>query len=88
MSGEFIEFFNELLYGSGAMVGLVIILAILLLLVLAIQYGSIVGIPASIIMIILYWENIPSYSIAMWNTIIMFFGIVLMLIIDVARARG
>jgi len=52
---------------------------------LAIKYGSIVTIPISAILIVLYWENIASSSIAMWNTIILFFGIILMLVIEVKR---
>ena len=67
------------------MLGLIIILVLLLFLVLAIKYGSIVTIPISAILIVLYWENIESSSIAMWNTIILFFGIILMLVIEVKR---
>jgi len=86
MAGEIVELFTELLYGSGAMIGVMIILVLLLFIVGTIKYGSIVAIPISCIMIVLYWDNIPSYSIAMWNTIIMFLGMALMLIIEVKRS--
>jgi len=67
------------------MLGLIIILVLLIFLVLAVKYGSIVAIPISAILIVRYWENIASSSIAMWNTIILFFGIILMLVIEVKR---
>ena len=85
MASEIAELFREFLFGEGAMLGLIIILVLLLFLVLAIKYGSIVTIPISAILIVLYWENIASNSIAMWNTIILFFGIILMLVIEVKR---
>jgi len=85
MASEIAELFREFLFGEGAMLGLIIILVLLLFLVLAIKYGSIVTIPISAILIVLYWENVASSSIAMWNTIILFFGIILMLVIEVKR---
>lgn len=85
MAGEIVELFTELLYGSGAMLGVIIILVLLMFLVISVKYGSIVGIPISVIMIVQYWQNVASSSIAMWNTLILFFGIVLMLIIEVKR---
>ena len=85
MAGEIAELFTEFLFGEGAMLGLIVILVLLLFLVLGIKYGSIVTIPISCILIVLYWENIASSSIAMWNTIILFFGIILMLLIEVKR---
>lgn len=85
MAGEIAEVFKELLFGEGAMLALIIILVLLLFLVLGIKYGSIVAIPISCILIVLYWENVASSSIAMWNTIILFFAIILMLVIEVKR---
>lgn len=87
MTGEFIEFFEELLYGSGAIIGVLVIAVLLTLLVMRVKYGSIITIPISAILIVLYWENIEAYSLVMWNSVIMFFTIVLALILEGTRNK-
>jgi hypothetical protein len=43
MAGEFIEFFTELMFGSGSWIGLIIIVAILLVITGINKYGGIIA---------------------------------------------
>lgn len=82
MAGEFIEFFNELLFGSGAWIGLILILSIALLVSYKAKYSSIIFM---MILIMLNWEywgevgdKILESSVFMWSIIISYMGIIIL----------
>ena len=79
------EFFTEFLFGVGAPLGAILIIILLALFVLRVKYGAMVSIPASAIMMILYLDNIPVTSIAMWNIFLMFLSMVLSIALEVKR---
>lgn len=81
----FAEFFNELLFGSGAWLGFLLIITIVLLLSLKVKYSSIILIPTTIMIGILYLENVAVNSNFMWATIIMFLLTPFMLLIESQR---
>jgi hypothetical protein len=75
MAGDFIEFFNELLLGSGAWFGLIIACAILLVIASINKFGGIVAMPVAILLSFEYMDHDLG-----WNAVIMFFcGIVVLI---------
>jgi len=70
MSAEITKVFNELLFGSGAWIGLIIILAIMLPLSVKIKYSSVIWIIVMIFLEIEYYNNIARSSNFMWAIII------------------
>jgi len=72
MAGEFQELFNELLYGSGAWIGFLIILSIILLVSVSVKHSGIIFIPICIFIGIFYLDNVAVNSNFMWSAIIMF----------------
>jgi len=70
MSAEITEVFDELLFGSGAWIGLIIILAIMLPLSVKIKYSSVIWIIVMIFLEIEYFNNISRESNFMWAIII------------------
>lgn len=85
MAGEFIEFFEELLFGSGAYLGLLLIVCVILLLTVAVKYSAIFTVPFSVLMIGLYLENASPYNNFMWASVLMVFVIVLVIAIEYKR---
>ena len=85
MAGEFIEFFEELLFGSGVIFGFLIINLMLIGLLLKVKYSAILTLPISALMIVLYFTNISVSSNFMWLTFLMFFSMILQLTIEVKR---
>lgn len=57
LAGEFVEFFTELLFGSGNIFGILIILAIMGGMVIASKWMSIPAIALSVIMAFQYFNN-------------------------------
>jgi len=70
MSAEITEVFEELLFGSGAWIGLIIILAIMLPLSVKLKYSSAIWIIVMIFLEIEYYNNISRSSNFMWAIII------------------
>lgn len=74
-SGDFIEFFEELLYGSGAWIGLLLILGLVLVVTLKVKYSSALFVPFMIFMGLFYMDNVAEnvdfiYSVFMsWATV-------------------
>lgn len=85
MAGEFIEFFNELLYGSGAYLGLLIIVALLLFISIGVKYSTLFTVPFSVLMIAFYLANADPYNNFMWSSVIMVFVIILEIAIEYKR---
>jgi len=85
MPGEFIEFFNELMYGSGAWIGLILILGLSLLIVAKVKYSSA---PFAIIFLFLgifYLDNVAADSNFIWSALIMWFMIPFLAFIEFKR---
>jgi len=79
MAGEFIEFFQELMYGSGAWIGLIIILGISLLVVAKVKYSSA---PFAIIFLFLgifYLNNVAADADFIWAVLIIMWLLTLIL---------
>lgn len=79
------EFFTELFLGSGAFLGLAIILIIMILAISLNKWASAFFVPLSIFMGIWYLENLPSNSSLMWNGIILLCTIPFQVIGVIAR---
>jgi len=75
MANEAQEFFQELLYGEGAFLGLILILTILILVNYKYKNSGILFIPIAIMMGIQYLNNISTSSNFMWCAIIMFLAV-------------
>jgi len=75
MPNEAQEFFQELLYGEGAFLGLILILTILILVNYKYKNSAILFIPIAIMMGIQYLNNISTSSNFMWCAIIMFLAV-------------
>lgn len=81
MTGEAVEFFNELLFGSGSWLGLILIIVICLLVVSRVKYASL---PMTVILLFIgldYLQNTPNT----WHVIVSWVTIPLLLFIDVKR---
>ena len=72
MVGEASEFFTELLFGSGAWLGLILIIAIMLLVSAKTKTGGIFMCIISIFLGLEYFNNVSTSSNFMWSAIIMF----------------
>lgn len=85
MAGEFIEFFEELLFGSGVIFGFLIINLMLIGLIIRVKYATILTLPLSALMIVSYLTNLSVSSNFMWLSFLMFFSAILQLTIEVKR---
>jgi len=65
------EFFSELFFGSGAFLGLGMILIFVIIALAFNKWSGAFFIPFAIFMALFYFENIPENSYLMWNGIIM-----------------
>jgi len=72
MVGEAQEFFQELLFGSGAWIGLILIIAIMLLVSAKTKMGGIFMCIICIFLGLEYFSNVATSSNFMWSAIIMF----------------
>lgn len=68
--------FQELFFGAGAWLGLLLLLAIIIALSLATKYAGLLMLPVCIFIAIEYL----GYPALMWNALIMFIGAVFILI--------
>jgi len=84
-AGDFIEFFTELLFGSGAWLGLIIILSLILLVVTAVKYSSVVFTPILIFLGILYLENLAADNNFLYAVLIAWGTIPILLFIEGKR---
>jgi hypothetical protein len=72
MAGEFIEFFNELLFGSGAWIGAIIIVSIIALTTLRTKLSGAIFMPICVFLGMEYFSKVPSNSNLMWIGILMY----------------
>jgi len=72
MAGEFAEFFNELLFGTGAYLGAILICAIVLLVTYKVRYSGALFMPITIFLGIQYLNTVPQNSNLIWVGILMF----------------
>ena len=82
---EIIEFFNELMFGSGAWIGLILILSIAFLVSYKAKYSSLVFIMILIFMGMNYWDEVGGKisftSNFVWAIIIDFIGVIILALI-------
>lgn len=72
------EVFNELLFGSGAWLGLIIILVLLFGGTKANKYLGVAFIPVSLFLGIMYFDNVSTSENFMWAGVIMFISTILL----------
>jgi hypothetical protein len=82
MAGEFIEFFTELMFGSGSWIGLIIIVAILLVITGINKYGGIIAMPIAILVGIEYGK----YNLG-WHAVILIIEGIFTLYLGIEGAR-
>jgi len=94
MAGEFIEFFTELLFGSGAWIGLMLILGFMFVVAYKVKYTSVLWIFILLFLNFEYWGQIGGEisitSNFMWSIIITYVAMLLMAanFIQAIRKRG
>lgn len=75
VAGEFVEFFTELMFGSGAWIGMIVICALILVIAAINKHGGIIAMPIGVLLGITYFQHE-----LIWQGIITFFcGIIVML---------
>ena len=70
MSGEIAEVFNELLFGSGALIGLILIISIALLVSLKAKYSSAIFIVILLFFAMDYLDKITASTMHAWYFLI------------------
>lgn len=82
MAGEFIEFFTELMFGSGAWIGLMLILGFMFVVAYKVRLTSVLWIFILLFLNLEYWGQIGGEisieSNFMWSIIITYLAMVLM----------
>ncbi len=79
MAGEFVEFFTELLFGSGHWIGLIIFIVLMIVIGALNRYASIIGVALGILLSFEYMQ----YGLG-WNAIIIFLSSFIIMIGDIA----
>jgi len=72
MPGEFQEFFYELLFGTGAWLGIIIIVSIIVTVTLREKLSGAIFLPICIFLGSQYLEKVPVNDNLMWGAILMF----------------
>jgi len=68
MAGEFEEFFTQLFFGTGHIIGILILIAISVLLVLKSKYSAVLVFPLTILMGLEYLSNELFYdAVIIWS---------------------
>lgn len=83
MAGEFIEFFNELMFGSGNWIGLIIIAVILLIMAGLHRWGGIIAMPIGILVGLEY----ASHNLG-WHAILLIFEGILVMFLSIQKVKG
>ena len=71
-AGEFTEFFNELLFGTGAWLGAIIIAAVVLLVTFRVRYSGAVFMPICVFLGMQYLGTVNPQSNLTWIGVLMF----------------
>lgn len=85
MVGEFAEFFQELLYGEGAIFGFILIITICVLVTYRVKYASFIFYPVLGLLGILYLTNLSAGSNFMWFAFLSWAIIPLLIVFEVKR---
>jgi hypothetical protein len=72
MAGEFQEFFTELLFGTGAWLGIILIVSVIVLVTFKEKLSAGIFLPICIFLGIQYFNSVPSNSNLIWGAILMF----------------
>jgi len=72
MTGEFAEFFTELLFGSGAWIGAIIIVSVIVLTTFRMRLSGAIFMPICIFLGIEYFNKVPGNSDLIWIGVLMF----------------
>jgi hypothetical protein len=83
MAGEFVEFFTELMFGSGSWIGLILIVVLLLLIGFINKYGGMLSMPISVL---IFFEYI-NQGLG-WHGIIVFLVGIVMLLSSTYQMKG
>lgn len=84
-SGDFIEFFEELLFGSGSWIGLLLILGLVLLVTLKVKYSSALFVPFMIFMGLFYLENVSESVNFIYSVFLAWSSVPLLLVMEYKR---
>jgi len=81
--GEFVEFFEELLFGSGALFGLLLIFGLCIMFSYRFKYASVFCIFVMVILNFEYWgqigDKISVSSMFMWSIVMSYVGIFILI---------
>jgi hypothetical protein len=72
MAGEFTEFFQELLFGTGAWLGALLIVSIIVIVTVKNRLSGAIFMPICIFLGIQYFNTVSASSNLMWIGILMF----------------
>ena len=75
MSGEIAELINELLFGSGALIGLMVIICLALLVSIRVKYSSMIFIVILLFLAMDYLQKITATTMHAWYFLISLIGI-------------
>lgn len=75
------DLFNELLFGSGGWLGLIIVMSLSFLITYKIKYASIPFSIVSFFLGLLLWDNIATNNNLMWASIVYMFMPIFLLVI-------
>lgn len=81
------EVFNELLFGSGAWLGLIIILVLIIGASERSKYAGVCFIPVSLFIGIMYFDNVAVNENFMWAGVIMFIETIVIVYMTIGKFR-
>jgi len=81
------EIFTEFLYGSGAWLGLTVILTLMIIATAINRWASLLFLPVTLFMGIAYLINVPVDSNFLWGALIMFMGSLYCLILPIQKLK-
>jgi hypothetical protein len=79
------DFFDELLYGSGAWIGLILIIALILLVTVKVKYSSALFIPICVFLGLFYLDNVSENSDFIYSVFIIWAMIPFLLFLEKKR---
>ena len=88
MPNEIELVFTELFFGAGSILGVLLFLSIILLVSRVVRYSSILFYPILIFLGLEYLENLDAGSRFLWNTIIVWSAIPLLIFIESKNKGG
>lgn len=77
------ELFNQLLYGTGSWIGVILTIGFMAIVTKITRWSSIVFIPILLFMGVDYFNKLASNSMFMWNGVLCFVGCLVLALITV-----